>query len=110
MMKKLLMLIVLLAAVEMAVAQEGKKQWVCYGPVEVMPSFPGGVTALKKYLKENIRYPEECREDSIQGRVVVGFLISKRGKIKHAHVKRSLHPLLDKEALRVVKSMPKWSP
>lgn len=77
---------------------------------EQMPSFPGGDRKLMEYLSENIRYPEECEEICIQGRVIVSFIVEKDGSISNVKVAKSLDPLLDKEAVRVVSGMPKWIP
>ena len=78
--------------------------------VEQMPSFPGGNKALFDYLSENIKYPILAEENGIQGRVIVTFVVEKDGSITEAKVVKSVHPSLDKEALRVVKGMPKWIP
>ena len=78
--------------------------------VEQMPSFPGGQQKLMDYLSENIRYPKELAEASIQGRVIVTFIVEKDGSISNVKVAKSLDPLLDKEAVRVVSGMPKWIP
>ena len=74
------------------------------------PSFPGGSQALNDFLRENVEYPEQALNDSIEGRVVVGFSIDTDGSITNAEIVRSVHPLLDAEALRVAKLMPKWEP
>ena len=74
------------------------------------PSFPGGQQALLEFLRQNVNYPEQAKKDSIEGRVVVGFVIDTDGSITEPKVVRSVHPLLDAEALRVVKLMPKWEP
>ena len=81
-----------------------------YTVVQVMPYFPNGTDALFEYLRNNTRYPESCRKDSIQGRVIVNFVVEKDGSISGAKIVRSVHEQLDAEALRVVKSMPKWIP
>ena len=78
--------------------------------VEQMPSFPGGATALFDYLSENIKYPEDCEETSVQGRVIVTFVVEKDGSITEAKVVKSVYPSLDEEALRAVNGMPKWIP
>lgn len=77
---------------------------------EVMPQFPGGKTELGRFLSNNLRYPTIAAENGIQGRVIVKFIVTKDGSIKNAEVVRSLDPSCDKEALRVVNSMPKWIP
>ena len=77
---------------------------------EQMPQFPGGETALLKYLQENVKYPPEALKDSIQGRVIVEFLIDTLGYIGEVKVVHSVHELLDAEAVRVVKTLPRFSP
>mgnify|MGYP002624049393 FL=1 len=81
-----------------------------YVIVENMPIFPGGEEALRNYVTNNIQYPEEAHKQGIQGRVFVCFIIGTNGAVQNVKVARSVHPLLDAEAVRVVKSMPKWTP
>ncbi len=78
--------------------------------VEQQPEFPGGTTALYKWLNDHINYPTIAAEEGVQGRVIVEFVVSKTGAIENVHVLRTRHPALDKEAVRVVKAMPKWNP
>ncbi len=78
--------------------------------VEQMAEFPGGQTALLKWLGQNIRYPEAAQQNDIQGRVVVKFVVEKDGSIGAASIVKSIDKDLDREALRVVKKMPKWQP
>nr|WP_314753938.1 TonB family protein [uncultured Prevotella sp.] len=78
--------------------------------VEQMPSFPGGPTALMTYLSQNTKYPVVAQENGVQGRVVVSFVVERDGSITDVRVVRSVDPSLDKEATRVVKSMPNWIP
>ena len=78
--------------------------------VEQMPSFPGGPSALMQYLNSNIKYPVVAEENGVQGRVVCTFVVEKDGSITDVRVVKSVDPSLDKEAVRVVKSMPKWIP
>lgn len=78
--------------------------------VERQPYFPGGQQALLEFLRQNVNYPEQARKDSIEGRVVLSFVVETDGSITEPTVVRSLHPLLDAEALRVIKLMPKWEP
>ena len=77
--------------------------------VEQMPSFPGGQAALMQYLASNIKYPVVA-ENGVQGRVIVQFVVGKDGSISQVKVVKSVDPSLDKEAARVVSSMPKWVP
>ncbi len=96
-----------------AVAQPEPKPEVenkVFDVVEQMPSFPGGPSALMKYLSENVKYPVVAQENGVQGRVVVSFVVEKDGHITDVKVVRSVDPSLDKEAARVVKSMPSWIP
>ena len=81
-----------------------------FSVVEVMPQYPGGQIAMLKYIMENIKYPEQAMKKGIQGRVVVSFIVEKDGRISNVRLLRSVESSLDKEAVRVVKSMPKWSP
>lgn len=78
--------------------------------VEEMPEFPGGPAEMMKYLNNNIRYPTIAQENGIEGRVIVQFVVNSDGTIVDANVVRSVDPFLDKEALRVINSMPKWKP
>ena len=78
--------------------------------VEQMPSFPGGDAALMDWLRKNVRYPAVAEENGIQGRVVVSFVVERNGSITDVQVVKSVDPSLDKEASRVVKSMPNWIP
>lgn len=78
--------------------------------VQSPPMFVGGEQAMYKWLSEHINYPAAAAEEGIDGRVVVEFVVSKTGKIENARVVRGRHPALDKEALRVVNSMPAWQP
>lgn len=83
---------------------------VVFQVVETMPSFPGGDMAMMKYMSENIKYPVIAQENGIQGRVICQFVVNKDGSIVDVEVVRSVDPSLDKEAIRMIKSMPKWSP
>ncbi len=78
--------------------------------VEQMPSFPGGPSALMQYLSNNVKYPVVAQENGVQGRVVVSFVVERDGSITDVKVVRSVDPSLDREASRVVSSMPKWIP
>lgn len=81
-----------------------------YDVVEQMPSFPGGISGLSTYLNQNTRYPAVAQENCVQGRVVVSFVVGKDGHISDVTVLRSVDPSLDKEAIRVVRNMPRWTP
>ncbi len=78
--------------------------------VEDMPEFPGGELALRKWISKAIKYPVIAQENGIQGKVYVSFVINKKGAIEDAKILRGIDPSLDKEALRVINSMPTWKP
>lgn len=78
--------------------------------VEDMPEYPGGEMALRKYIANNIDYPDIAQENGISGKVYVTFVVSKDGSIANAKIARGVDPSLDREALRVVNSLPKWEP
>jgi len=78
--------------------------------VENPPEFPGGYEALMKFLADNVQYPKEAQEKGIQGRVICNFVVMKDGSITDVNVVQGVDPLLDAEAVRVLKLMPKWTP
>lgn len=78
--------------------------------MEQLPEFPGGEEALRQYLADSIRYPEQAVADSIEGRVICRMVIHKDGSVSDVEVLRGVHPLLDAEAIRVIEAMPKWTP
>ena len=78
--------------------------------VEEAPEFPGGITEMMRYLQNNIKYPLTCYQQGVQGRVIVKFVIDTDGTVVNAEVLKAIDPHLDKEALRVVNTMPKWKP
>lgn len=111
-MKKLLFFLILgFTALTTARAQQtdtpcGK----VYDVVEQMPQFPGGQAAMMKFIADSLRYPSVAFENGIEGRVIVKFVVDCEGNIVNPLVVRSVDPLLDREAIRLVKSMPKWIP
>ena len=88
----------------------GQMRVLIFDVVEQMPSFPGGDKALFEYLSKNIKYPVVAEENGIQGRVIVTFVVERDGSITDVRIAKSVDPSLDKEAQRVVKSMPRWIP
>ncbi|MCQ2340007.1 MAG: energy transducer TonB [Paludibacteraceae bacterium] len=100
--------VVIQAPVE--IKEEEEEENVVFVIVEKQPEFPGGTQAMMKYLSENIKYPMIAQENGIQGRVICQFVVNKDGSIVDIQVVRSVDPSLDKEAIRVIKSMPKWKP
>ena len=81
-----------------------------YRVLEVMPQYPGGPNEMMKYIQENIKYPQSAKDNKIEGRVFVSFVVEKDGSITNAAVIRGIDKECDAEALRVVSSMPKWTP
>ena len=83
---------------------------ILFGLVEENAQFPGGDTACKLWIQKHMRYPREARKKGIEGRVIVKFVVQKNGSVGEVEIHRSPNALLDAEALRLVKSMPKWKP
>ena len=81
-----------------------------YDLVDEMPSFPGGLEELYKWIDSNVQYPAVARENGIEGRVILKFIVEKDGSLRDSTVIRSVHPIVDREALRLVGQMPKWNP
>ena len=81
-----------------------------YTLVDREPEFPGGTMGLLEFMRTTIKYPAEARKDTIQGRVLVSFIVNKDGSIVKPEIVKSAHPLLDEEALRMVNEMPAWKP
>ncbi len=103
--------VVELVAPPAEVVEEVEEEEVVFKVVETMPEFPGGQQALMKYLATNVKYPVIALENGIQGRVVCQFVVEKDGKPSNIQVVRSSgEPSLDKEAVRVISTMPKWKP
>ena len=100
-----------LKAKEVVVDEKPKEEETkVFDVVEQMPQFPGGPNALFEYLSKNIKYPVVAEENGIQGRVIVTFVVERDGSITDVKVAKSVDPSLDKEAMRVVKSMPHLIP
>ena len=81
-----------------------------YDLVDEMPSFPGGLEELYKWIDNNVQYPAVARENGIEGRVILKFIVEKDGSLSDSIVIHSVHPMVDREALRLVGQMPKWNP
>jgi len=100
-----------LKAKEVVVDEKPKEEETkVFDVVEQMPSFPGGDAELMKFLHDHMKYPAIAEENGIQGRVVCTFVVERDGSISDVKVVKSVDPSLDKEAIRVLKSMPKWIP
>ena len=97
-------------SVEMPNGMAVDAQEKVFDVVEQMPQYPGGPGALFKFLSENVRYPEEAEKQNIEGRVILTFVVGKDGSIRNTKVVKSVDPLLDAEALRVISAMPNWTP
>lgn len=78
--------------------------------VENMPEFPGGDLELRKHIAQNIQYPEIAKENGIQGKVYIQFVVNQKGKVEQVKVVRGVDPSLDKEAIRVISNLPSWAP
>ena len=89
---------------------EEEEEEEIFQTVEVQPEFPGGMAELMKYIQKNIKYPTICQEEGIQGRVIVQFVVNTDGSISDVEVVKPVNPHLDKEAIRLVSSMPNWKP
>ena len=87
-----------------------QKEEKVYTQVEQMPEFPGGDAALRSFIATSVKYPASARENNIQGKVEVSFVVTKTGNISNARVVGGVNPSLDREALRVVNSVPPWTP
>ena len=111
---ELMLTMILVLMITMTSAQEEKTLKPnadgVYYEAEVMPEFPGGLPAMQTFLIKNITYPEQAKKDSITGKVFVQFIISETGKVTGPKVLKSVHPLLDAEAARVIGTMPDWKP
>ena len=96
--------------VEVQPEEEEEEEIVNFYVIENKPEFPGGQAAMFKFIAEHTKYPEIAKENGITGKVFVQFVIDKDGSVTDVKVIRGVDPYLDKEAVRVVKSMPKWKP
>lgn len=96
--------------VPVEVEEEPVEEEQIFQVVEEMPEFPGGMAECLKFLAKNIKYPTIAQENGVQGRVIVQFVVNSDGTIVDPVVMRSVDPYLDKEALRVIRMMPKWKP
>lgn len=79
-------------------------------PYEICPRFPGGDKAVSEFVKRNMRYPKSAKEKGIEGRVIVSFDVETDGRLTNLSITKSVDSRLDKEALRIIKKMPKWEP
>lgn len=84
--------------------------FICFFRPELMPSFPGGQSALFKFMAENLTWPESCKESTVGGMMVVQFTVEQDGSITEPKIVRSIHPDFDPICVELVKKMPKWIP
>ena len=113
-MKKLIMMSLMalfglttVSAQKTVVAQKEQK---VFDIVEQMPEYPGGMEALFKYLSENVKYPEDAKNQKIEGRVLASFIVEVDGSISDVKIAKPVFPSLDAEAVRVLSGMPNWIP
>ena len=108
-MKKITLIIFLIVSFSYIFGQDNVSDSI-YKNVEEMPEFPGGEDALLRYVQRSIRYPSYAAENEIQGMVLVEFIVNEVGFIENIKVLKGIKGGCDEEALRIVKSMPKWKP
>lgn len=96
--------------IEAQAASEEKREREVHKTADTIAEFPGGMSAMMEYLRNNIKYPEEAMKNDEEGLVVVGFVVEADGSVTEVEVKKGETESLDKEAIRVVRSMPKWKP
>lgn len=106
----LFLLVVLFSFAKNSAAQSHAKAGFGVTVVQEQPKFPGGDDSLFSFLKNNLRYPQEAKLAWVQGKVYVGFLVDREGKIKDIRLLNSVSKQLDDEALRVIHMMPDWIP
>lgn len=99
-----------IADLKQVVTQAEPAEEKVFDMVEQMPTFPGGTTELMRYIGEHLKYPTIAAENGTQGKVICRFVVGKDGQVRDVTIARSLDPYCDKEAIRVIKSMPKWIP
>ncbi|HPD55018.1 MAG TPA: energy transducer TonB [Bacteroidia bacterium] len=112
-MKKVILLCSSLLLISAVFAQEPSQRVKAgFGTkvTQVKPEYPGGPDSLTSFLTNNLAYPAQAKTERIQGRVYIAFLIDRNGKLQNVRLLSGVHPLLDEEALRVVRSMPDWKP
>jgi TonB family protein len=109
-MKRLELFLMLFFAAIIAIQGSAQNDEDVFYVVEEMPEFPGGDNAMRKYIADNVKYPEDAQKNNIEGKVFVSFVVGKEGNVKDATIERGVAPSVDQEALRVVSNLPKWTP
>lgn len=105
----IVLLFLLAGLIGQAQEKEQKKDGVFF-EVEEMPEYPGGYDGLKNFIVENVKYPKKAKKDKVEGKVFVSFVVDEKGSVTDAKVVRGVDSELDKEALRVINKMEKWTP
>ncbi|MEI6680635.1 MAG: TonB family protein [Mariniphaga sp.] len=98
------------ASMKKTISKDAPQKKEVFTVVEEMPQFPGGTEAMMKFIGGNVKYPDQAKKDNVQGKVFVSFVIKSSGKVGDVKIARSVDPLLDAEAARVIGSMPDWKP
>jgi TonB family protein len=98
------------ASMKQTISKDAPQKKEVFTVVEEMPQFPGGTEAMMKFIGGNVKYPDQAKKDNVQGKVFVSFVIKGNGKVGDVKIARSVDPLLDAEAARVIGSMPDWKP
>ncbi len=106
----LILIMVAFCAFTANAQEKEKKNGDVYTEVEEMPEYPGGMEGLRNFLVENVTYPEKAKKNKITGKVYVSFVIDKNGAVTNTQIAKGVDPDLDKEAIRVVRLMEKWTP
>lgn len=111
-MKKIVLLLMFASAfVLCATAQEkAEVQEELFQAVDEMPEYPGGQDSLLSFISKNVKYPVAAQEKEVEGKVYIGFVVDETGTVTNAKVLRGVDPDLDKEALRVINLLEKWTP
>ena len=113
-MKKLIMMSLMavfgLTTVSAQKTVVAEKNQQVFDVVEQMPEYPGGPSALIEYLSQNVKYPEDAKQQKIEGRVLATFVVETDGSVSNVEVVKPAFPSLDAEAVRLLSAMPKWTP
>ena len=113
-MKKLIMMSLMamfgLSTVSAQKTVVAEKNQQVFDVVEQMPEYPGGPSALIEYLSQNVKYPEDAKQQKIEGRVLATFVVETDGSVSNVEVVKPAFPSLDAEAVRLLSAMPKWTP
>lgn len=110
-MKKLFLIVFFMAFVSVNAYSQSKEQDdAVYSMVSEQPSFPGGMQEMMKFISENRKYPAEAKAKDIHGKVIVAFVVERDGSLSDVKIRRGIGYGCDEEAIRLIKSMPKWTP